>query len=282
MLFVVIRDFVKFAIMASGLFIAGCSASDAESAKPQSAEAVAKTNAVQDAAVQAEPVRAPLNCPIMIAAYSHSYDKASADILNLSYEPYLSFKFQENPNFNAKKGDECNGDLKNLWPDLTRFDDEIETFMPNIKGGFNSEIILHNFPKTEHQLKNFIDQASKRQGLPQILDNIDRSTLEGGLDYNRKILNLIREQEKNYWQTVQTPVLSAILSKYGKIQFRPSSEKHAYCYHPHDLCRGYLRVRGTVERPESQIGNDSEYDLEYLWAAASYHFDLIKLDNSEN
>jgi len=249
--------------------LAGCSAPDARVSEPVNVEAVAETQTVQNTAV-----KAPLNCPVMITVKS-DYSKRDD-------REYLFFSISYNPDYDIDLGDACRGDVKNLWPDMLRFEAEIESHLPNVKGRFNSASILGNFSKTENELKRFIDQASKRQGLPQLLDNIDRSTLEGGLDYNRKILGLIREQEKNYWQTVHTPALRAIFSKYGTVNLRIGSEKQAYCYHPHDLCRGYLQVRETVERPESQIGNDSDYDLEYLWAFASYHFDFVEIDNSEN
>jgi len=250
--------------------LAGCSSPVDESSKTENVEAVAEIQSVQKAAVQA-----PLNCPAMIAAKS-DYSKRDA-------QKYLFLLLVANPDFDIQREDVCQGDVKKLWPDILRFEAEIESHLPYVKGRFNSANLLHYFPKTEHEIKSFINQASNNQGLPHLLDNIDRSTLEGGLDYNRKILGVIIEQERAYWQTVQATAIDTVLSKYGTVHMRVGSEKHAYCYHPHELCRGYLRVRETVERPESQIGTDSEFDLEYLWAGiGSYHFDLIEFDNREN
>ena len=267
------QNLMKSMLALCACLLAGCSAPDVEVLEPVNVEAVAET---QTQTVEDIAVKAPLNCPAMITAKS-DYSKRDD-------QKYLFFSISHNPDFDIDLGDACRGDVKNLWHDFLRFEAEIESHLPNVKGWFNATIIFKNFPKTESELKHFIDQASKNQGLPHQLDNIDRSTLEGGLEYQNKILGLIIEQERIYWQAVHTPVMDTTLSKYGTVHLKVGSEKHAYCYHPHETCRGYYRYDDRKEeRPESHIGVKSEFDLEYLWAGiGSYGFDLIEFKNSEN
>ena len=213
-------------------------------------------------------LRPPMNCPIVITAVS--------DFSEQRGRPYLHLSLDKNANFDNQKIDSCNGDIKNLWPDLSRFEAEIESHAPYVEGWFNTSVIMRHFPKTERELKRFIDDASKAKSLPEKLNNIDRSNLEGGLAYHNQIRSLIRQHELVYWDRFHAPILRAKLSKFGRSRFHVGNEKLAYCYHPHTYCRGYGRLDGkNLVAPQSYIGVESEFDLEYLWSAiGSYGFEM--------
>ena len=214
---------------------------------------------VEASAAEAE-VREPLNCPMMITAVS--------EFSKWEHETFLRLSLDVNANFDSQKIDVCDGDIKYLWPDISRFEAEIESHAPYVRGWFNTPVIMRNFPKTEHELKRFIDDTSKAEGLPDVLNKIERSNLEGGLEYNNQIVSLIRQQERAYWNNQHSSLLDVILSKYGASRFSVSSEKLAYCYHPHNYCRGYsLYYQKSPDHPQSHIGAVSDYDLEHLWSA---------------
>lgn len=180
---------------------------------------------------------------------------------------YLTFSFQENPEFDPLGEDDCEGDLKNLWPDLTRFDAEIEAYMPNIRGISGTERVLKNFPQTERALKLFIDDAATDAKLHDTIGALDRTTLEGGMQINRTILTLITENQKAYFAQEHTPIIESVLSKYD-LKMRPyATEKLKYCYHPRKKCRGPGYSRNALK--------NAELKLERLGAGISwYQFEL--------
>lgn len=198
----------------------------------------------------------PLNCPIMIEARSFKYEAVRAERENLSLNPYLSFWLVRNPNFKRDEGDACEGDLKNLWPDLLRFETEIVAHWPNIRGMNGLGYGLKFFPETFNETKRFIDQAATVANVREQVDSIDRSTLEGGLSVNNILIRLVRDNERRYWMEEQGAIIEDVLSGYSLKVATYGAEKTSYCYHPYSICRSYYR-------PDTETSRD-QYDLEYL------------------
>lgn len=202
-----------------------------------------------------ETAKAPLNCPIMLVAHSNFSARE-----NLRY---LSFSLQENPNFDFAAVDVCEGDIKNLWPDLLRFDAQIEAHVPNIYGIHDVDRSLKYFPNTEREFKRFIDDAASDAGLHEALDVMDRASLEGGMDIDHTILRLIRKNEQVYFAREHTPIIEATLSKYD-LKMKPyETEKMGYCYHPYDMCR-------APNNDEPKAGQ-ADYKLERLSPGFSWY-----------
>ena len=276
------KFFVISSFCLSMVIATGCEKLDQTRELDHTRETVSNVHLLETVAAPIAPkrvhkdLRPPMNCPMMIVAMSTVSDKDG--------ETHLRLGLKDNPDFDLNQKNACEGDIKNLWPDLGRFEDEIESHLPNVRGWFNAHIIMDNFPKTQQELKSFIDDASKVQGLPNKLEVIDRSTLEGGLEYNGKILDLIIQQDRLYWQAVHSPVVNAELSKISKVKFSSGAEKHAFCYHPHHTCRGYPRYhKRNTDLPESRIGVESDYNLEYLWAGiGSVFLDFEAVDTAPN
>ena len=201
-------------------------------------------------------IRDPLNCPIMIAANSQNrrvYAEGSSEYRD---ESYLYFRLVENPNFDIELGDSCEGDLKKLWPDLARFESEIEIHMPNIAQIRLISVQLKHFPQTQDEVKHYIDDQAKAAALHDNLETIDRTTAEGGTTLDNMILFFLRTKEQSYWLTEQAPIIENILSKYDlKMEFY-SSEKTKYFYHPFK--------RGVSGEREWKRALEGTYELEYL------------------
>jgi len=202
-----------------------------------------------------ETVKAPFNCPMMLVAHSNFSARE-----NLRY---LSFSLQENPNFDSATRDACEGDIKNLWPDLIRFDAQIEAHMPNIYGIQDVDRSLKYFQKTEREFKRFIDDAANDAGLHETLDALDRSTLEGGMEIDQTILRLIRKNEQVYFAREHTPIIESTLSKHG-LKMRPyETEKMGYCYYPYNICRA-----PNYDEPKA---GQTDYKLERLSPGFSWY-----------
>ena len=244
------KKLASFVIGLTCLILLGCrNPSQGMEAEPRVIEKAASVETIKE-------VRAPLNCPVMLTSSPYFSKRDNRQ--------YLSFYLQDNPDFDDQRGDVCKGDIKNLWSDLTRSEADIEAGYPRLKsiGGFTNQ--LHNFPKTERELKTFIDQAARAVSLSAKLDKIDRSTLEGGMEHNAEIRRLIVKAMNEYWLSQHGVHIEKILSKYEVKLDRFGGEKYAYCYRPANLCRGYVSLNGL--KPEDKSAADSEYELEYLWS----------------
>lgn len=198
----------------------------------------------------------PPNCPFMIEARSFKYETKRAEREKLSLDPYLSFELVYNPNFKPDERDDCAGDLKNLWPDLLRFETEIAAHWPNIREIDGLGQGLKFSPETFNETKRFIDQAATAANVREQVDAIDRSTLEGGLSVNKILIGLVRDSERRYWMEEQGAIIEAVLSKYSVKVTSYAAEKTSYCYHPYSICRSYYV-------PDAQTAKD-QYELEYL------------------
>ncbi|WP_189586950.1 hypothetical protein [Litorimonas cladophorae] len=171
----------------------------------------------------------PLNCPQMLSAQSFHDRWRERQVLR--------FWIGENTGFDPNKEDVCEGDLKNIWSDLGRFNDAIETHMPHIKGVSYS---LRDFPETDRALRIFIDEAATASSLHQKLDVMDRSTLEGGMNIDHTILRFIFEQQEAYFEQEHMPIIRAAMPGYDLGLKYYDAEKLGYCYHPYEICRGYF------------------------------------------
>jgi hypothetical protein len=169
----------------------------------------------------------PLNCPQMLLAQSFHDRWRETQVLR--------FWIGGNPAFDPNKEDACEGDLKNIWSDLGRFNDAIETHMPHIRGVSYS---LRDFPETDRALRIFIDEAATAASLHEKLDAMDRSTLEGGMDIDHTILRHIFEQQEAYFKQEHMPIIRAAMSQPDLVFEYYDSEKLSYCYHPYKICRG--------------------------------------------
>lgn len=193
----------------------------------------------------------PLNCPQMLSAQSFHDRWRERQVLR--------FWIGENPGFDPNKEDVCEGDLKNLWSDLGRFNDAIETHMPHIKGVSYS---LRDFPETDRALRIFIDEAATASSLHEKLDVMDRSTLEGGMDIDHTILRHIFEQQDAYFEREHMPIIRAAMSQPDLVFEYYDSEKLSYCYHPYKICRGldykfYKSDDGTLQLERLGAPRDS-------------------------
>ena len=201
----------------------------------------------------------PLNCPVMLVAHSNFRTRDS--------KQYLSFTIQENPDYDLQSGDACQGDIKNLWSDLNRFDAQIEAQMLNINGIHDVDRALKYFPVTERAFKLFIDDAAHEAELHDRLEAIDRSTLEGGMEVDHTIIWFIIKNEQDYFAREHTPIIEATLSKYS-LKMRPyETEKMGYCYYPYDICRA-----PNYDEPKA---GQTDFKLERLSPGFSwYQFEL--------
>ena len=142
------------------LLLSGCGKTEQASESTSDlriSEVVESVDAPIVSTPKSETSRPPLNCPVMITALSIPPDR---------YNPRnLIFILKENLDFDPEQEDACQGDIKNLWPDMLRFNTEIEAHLPNIKhiGGITQS--LPNFPVTEAGLKTHIDEAAKTENL---------------------------------------------------------------------------------------------------------------------
>ena len=197
----------------------------------------------------------PLNCPVMIAAHSNFRMRET--------KQYLSFSLQANPDFNPQTQDVCQGDIKNLWPDLKRFGAQIEAHMPYIDGIQGVDRALKSFPTTEHALKIFIDDAANDAGLHDTLDVFDRSTLEGGMKVDHTIIRFILKNQEAYFAREHTPIIDSVLSNYD-LKMQPyQTEKLGYCYHPYEICRSYNH--------DAKKAEDTHLKLERLTSGFSWY-----------
>lgn len=221
------------------IFTIGACAESAEfKVKPDTSILLSKT----------EIIKNPLNCPVMLMAYSgaNRFEK----------EDWLSFSFKENPNFDIELQDDCKGDLKNIWPDLVRFEEEIKVHVPRIKSVFQITSYLEYFPQTEKDIRAYINKASIDALLYDELAQIDRSTLEGGMEFDLRVLQFIQANENEYWMREHAPVIERILFEYDLKMKNYDSEKSFYCYHLFDVCR--------KTHPNAPEVTREELGLEYM------------------
>ncbi len=195
-----------------------------------------------------EVIRKPLNCPVMLVAYSGSN--------RFDEQNQLWFTLKQNPNFDANLEDDCKGDLKNIWPDLIRFKTEIKENFPRISQIISITSYLEYFPQTEEDLKAYINIASIDELLYDEVVQIDRSTLEGGMEFDMHVIQFIQTHENNYWMEQHAPIIERVLRDYDLKMDNYDSEKSFYCYHLFDVCR--------KTQPNAPQQTSNELSLEYM------------------
>ena len=192
----------------------------------------------------------------MVSGMATTYQADRVKSQNLSADPYWFVYLEKNPNFDSDLGDACKGDIKKIWPDLLRFEEEISEYWPNVRGVGGMHQALKYFPVTLDETKQYIDEAAKVEKIREQIDPIDRSTLEGGLAVHGILIEFVREKERNYWMEEQGAIIESVLSDYKVKVITYDAEKTSYCYHPYSICRSYYS-------PDNETPKD-EYNLEYL------------------
>lgn len=167
----------------------------------------------------------------------------------------LIFVLKKNPDFKTDLVDDCKGDLKNIWRDLSRFENEIESHSSNISHISSTASKLNLFPETLSDLQTYMKNAAIRTGLDEKLNRIDRSTLEGGMKFNNEVVNFIRENEREYWMTEHAPIIENALSQYNLSMKTYSTEKEFYCHHSYDSC--------NIE-PRNKDSTNEKLEFEYF------------------
>ena len=199
-------------------------------------------------------VQKPLNCPVMLVVYSGSN--------RFEEQEWLSFSLKENPDFDAGLNDDCKGDLKNIWADLMRFEEQIENHVPYIKQIYSITSSLKYFPQTRKELQSYMNKEAVDSLLYEELVQIDRLTLEGGLEFNLKVHEFIHITEESYWMKEHAPIIEKTLFKHGLKMRGFDSEKNFYCYHLFDVCK--------IDRPIAIETKAKELDFEYMGPAIDW------------
>lgn len=170
----------------------------------------------------------PINCPLMFSAQSHNRDSDE--------EKYLILQLVENPTFNPDKGDACEGNMKNIWTDLTRLEKEIESHSGNIKHFHSISFNIAFFPETSREIQTYFDKSPEKKKLFGELDKLKGRNLFNNEEFDRRIRYLIIDVEEKYWMEIHAPIIEKVLYKYDLKIDGYDSEKHFYCAPRYDLC----------------------------------------------
>jgi len=195
----------------------------------------------------------PPNCPVIIAAYV-SKNKLNNDQVG------LSFQIEENPNFDSVSGDACEGNIKNLWPDLKRHSKLIEEHSQNLRHiyGFLGRN-LDYFPITKADVKRYVDEAATAARLKEKLNSYDRNSLEGGLKIAGDSRTFLYQTLQSYLDQEHKPIIENILVKTKTKMGRFQGEKLQFCYKSFNRCE-YLVTRTKTSQNE-------EFDFEFFGVA---------------
>ena len=198
------------------------------------------------------PVLQPLNCPAILT--TRTYNKWKTD------QVWLSFIIEQNKNYKPNLGDACNGDMKNLWQDLKRFNPLIEKHDPkisHISGLFGQN--LNHFPATKEQVKHFVDKKAADVSLTSHLKSHDRSTLEGGLKIQRASRQFLMKTLQEYLDQEHKTIIEAYLNKHSLKMGHHSTEKLQFCYKNFNRCSKYIKFNQSVDL-------NNEFDFEFFGA----------------
>ena len=208
-----------------------------------------------------------LNCPIIIEPYE-SKNKRDGD------KVWLSFQLKENSKYDSTLGDACEGDMKNLWQDLKRFEHQIEKRRPNIKYihgllGYN----LDYFPVTKTEIKSYFDKAADTVGLKEKLNKHDRSTLEGGMEIQRASRDFFMKTLQAYIDQEHKQIVEKTLINQDIKMSNFMAEKLRFCYKSFNRCE-YIGADTTK--------TDDEIDFEFIGVGFGWWaFERDKEDKSE-
>lgn len=209
--------------------------------------------------VQAAPDNAAKNCRAMLTL--HEPELRSGEYIIWVY-------IKENPDFNATLGDACEGDLRNLWPDLKRYDAELKTEKPYKLRFHNVAVNLDLFPKTHLEIAEYIDDAAKQNADWIRPKSYNRAKLEDALALRKIYLNLIRTETHNYFATQHAPILNDILAEYhlGMGQYN-AGEKFGFCNVPLNNCNHFLL---TDKDKEILLKSDRNWTILYTRPMVDY------------
>lgn len=186
-------------------------------------------------------------------------------------QPYLTLHLFKNPDYDESLGDACKGDLKNLWPDLRRFETELQTDAPHIYKIWLIGRNIKYFPITAAEAKNHVNASATEYGLDNKLDQFDRSTELGRNKVKSELFKFLSRSQNNYWLNEHGPIIEGLLSDYNLKLEGYYQEKPKFCYDLYELCYcwGFELHDGskqTCEDAPSKNRKDlkTPFDFEYF------------------
>lgn len=208
----------------------------------------------------------PLNCPVTLSANTHK--KWQSD------QAWLSFIIIENDSFDVSLGDDCDGDMKNLWQDIKRFEKLIEKHNPKLSqiSGLFGQNLFH-FPATKEQIKRFVDKKAANVSLTFKLKSYDRSTPAGGMEIQHASRQFLMQTLQEYINQEHKPIIDTYLNEHGLKMGGYSGEKLQYCYKSFNRCE-YLFTE--------PIAQDKNIDFEFIGSGFDgWEFDHDKQENTD-
>ena len=148
-----------------------------------------------------------LNCPVILTAQH-------VGVSRWRENPSLSFRLIKNLDYDEGLEDTCKGDMKNIWPSLMRFQNEIENDLPYINDLSGISRNIEHFPKTFKEVKN----------------HVNSDALDSSLDAKRGI-HFLRKSLNEYWLENHGPIIEDVLLKYDLKLRLYDQEKPKFCYH---------------------------------------------------
>ena len=251
-------------------FLTACNfSSDAERATESEIKAsteAAKIEVFEASSLETETAETdlPLNCPVMLSAHH-------VEVGRFIKHPSLRFHIIKNKDYDSSLGDACEGDIKNLWPDLLRFEREIEAYAPYIRNIGGISLNIEHFPQTMKAVKDHVNNSAVKYKLDEELDQFDRSTALGKNQAEGKILLFLRDSVDIYWINEHGPIIEGLLSEYGLKLSSFSQEKPKLCYDRYKLCICYEWKVSDASfdfcedvSPENRKKSPRSYNLEYF------------------
>jgi len=214
-------------------------------------EIVADENKEAIERLQTTETLKPLNCPVIL-------DVIQKEKGRFRDHSWVNISFIKNPDFDASLGDACQGDMKNIWQDLKRFDVNSQYYRVHLNA-------VEFFPKTAKNVKNFIDATTIEYRLDYKLDQIDRTTALGRNQVKGAMGAFYGFAHRSYWLTEHAYIIDGLLSESDLHVKFWSSEKPSYCYARYERCICYTE-RETCKKPreERERISGQSYNFEYF------------------
>jgi len=209
----------------------------------------------------------PPNCPVILATQH-------VPVGRWRENPSLNIWLTPNGNYDSILGDACKGDLKNLWPDLLRFENEIESYKPYINGINGIATLIEAFPQTINDVKDHVNSFATEYGLNEKMDQIDRSTAHGKNSVKRELRGFLNKSVSDYWLNEHGPIIENLLSEHDVKLRHYSHEKSKFCYDRFEYCSCYPWGYGDYGddcndvSKENRKASSGKYDFEvFPWGA---------------